>query len=192
MDLGTVSSTTILPGTKNVKLDGHAGALMTLPGLKCTPGGFMCISEGRECRQPLAPPLPAMLKGEAGHLGDLLGVETAGCSGALLRVGDLRQRRMPVGKASGDRCDAALMLAAQHGINGRHGLPAFGNLAGCEKLALGNMHREQGASRGAEHVAIGARGLDGLPVFEGSLARPFQGSRYWSRSQPLPLSRSFQ
>jgi hypothetical protein len=32
----------------------------------------------------------------------------------------------------------------------------------------------------------------GFPVFKGLLAQPFQGSRYWSLSQPLPQSRSFQ
>lgn len=61
-----------------------------------------------------------------------------------------------------------------------------------------------GAESGAQHVALsrldasdGERRFEddqfvGLAVFKGLLAQPFQGSRYWSRSQPLPLSRSFQ
>ena len=55
-----------------------------------------------------------------------------------------------------------------------------------EQLSFGSMDGAQGGA----WCCLGS--FRSLAVFEGSLARLFQGSRYWSRSQPLPRSRSFQ
>jgi hypothetical protein len=57
--------------------------------------------------------------------------------------------------------------------------------------------RDKRLPHAGQRVALRTGGLDntpvlGLSIFRGSLARPFQGSRYRSRSQSLPRSRSFQ
>ena len=61
----------------------------------------------------------------------------------------------------------------------------FGTMGGIEQLTLGGEHA-------ADRLARCRLLSCGLSGFRGFLARPFQKSRYRSRSKSLPLSRSSQ
>ena len=62
----------------------------------------------------------------------------------------------------------------------------LGPVCTAQQIALGHLDAAQGNGRRQSDQVFGFTG------FKGRLAQPFQGSRHWSRSQPLPLSRSFQ
>lgn len=66
------------------------------------------------------------------------------------------------------------------------------SLGGDEEIHFGAMKTTHRSARGQAPVLTVSSILIGLAVFLGSLARPFQVTRHWSRSQPLPRSRSSQ
>lgn len=72
------------------------------------------------------------------------------------------------------RADGALAISDISAVCGARDI-AFGALEAAQRERCGNVDQ-----------------LIGFAGFKGRLAQPFQGSRYWSRSQPLPRSRSFQ
>ena len=66
------------------------------------------------------------------------------------------------------------------------------SLGGDEEIHFGAMKTTHRSARGQAPLLTVSSILIGLAVFLGSLARPFQVTRHWSRSQPLPRSRSSQ
>ena len=133
-----------------------------------------------------------MLERQPGKLGRLLGGELSPGSGTRAGIDNASECRPSIGKPRDDERDGAGMTPLKRGIDGIDSLPAHGALYGGEQLQLGRVDRPNRAACGAHSIALRLAGFGGLPVFEGSLARPVQGSRYWSRSHPLPRSRSFQ
>jgi len=73
-----------------------------------------------------------------------------------------------------------------------HRRTASSALARDEHLQFGDMETDSGTAAAAPEVLAVMLQIGGRLVFEDPLARPAQGVRYWSRSQPLPRSRSFQ
>ena len=133
-----------------------------------------------------------MLQCQPGEFVRFLGGKLSTCGDTCAGIRYGRQSSTPIGKSPDNERDGAGMSTSKGGIDRTNDLPARGTLCSGEQLHLGRMDRRDGAAGGANGVAACLAGFGGLPVFEGSLARPVQGSRYWSRSQPLPLSRSFQ
>ena len=85
--------------------------------------------------------------------------------------------------------DPLLGCGQQCGELGADGAPAISNLGAmgaAQHAAFGHLNAANGFRRGEDNQ------LGGFPFFKGLLAQPFQGSRYWSLSHPLPRSRSFQ
>ena len=64
----------------------------------------------------------------------------------------------------------------------------LGPVGGIKQLSLSGAHAAKCLTRTWLLSCCGSVG--GLSGFRGFLARPFQVTRYWSRSQPLSLSRS--
>ena len=133
-----------------------------------------------------------MLQCQPGKLGCFLGGQLLSGSSPCTGIDNARECRPAICKPSDNERDKTGMTSLQRGIDGRDGLSADGALYGGEQLQFGCMNRRDGATGGANVVGACLAMFGGLPVFEGSLARPVQGSRYWSRSHPLPRSRSFQ
>lgn len=102
------------------------------------------------------------------------------------------QRGAPIGKHCHDRSDGAGMTGRQTGIDCLHGCAPRGALAGGENAEFRIMQTDNGATAPHPEVALFVSHFGGRPVFEDTLAWPAQGVRYWSRSHPLPRSRSFQ
>ena len=65
-------------------------------------------------------------------------------------------------------------------------LAGFGAVRRAQQIAFSHLNAANGFWRREEDQ------FAGFSVFKGLLAQPFQGSRYWSLSHPLPRSRSFQ
>ena len=85
--------------------------------------------------------------------------------------------------------DALLGSFEQYGELCADGAPVISNLGAmgaAQQAAFGHLNAANGFRCGEDDQ------LGGFPFFKGLLAQPFQGSRYWSLSQPLPRSRSFQ
>lgn len=138
-----------------------------------------------------------MLQCQPSQLARLLRAKLLQCRCSRRRIGHLRQRHPAAGKPRDDGRDAACVLRLQSGINSLHRLPPLDQMGRRWQLPLGGMDRREGLTHIAPRITLGSGGLDnaparGLSFFRGSLARPFQGSRYRSRSQSLPRSRSFQ
>lgn len=91
-----------------------------------------------------------------------------------------------------DGGDGSRVTCRQSGIDGRDGGTTCCSLTGDEQLHLGIVHSDQCAARARPDIGSIVSHFDGRPVFEDPLAWPAQGVRYWSRSHPLPRSRSFQ
>ena len=117
-------------------------------------------------------------------------------SGPCSRIGHLRQCGTPVGEPCDNSGNPASVQRPQSGIDSGQCLAALGGQSGVLQVALGGVdrvHRVLGRTDGIAHGLAGfLKGIAGLAVFEGSLARPVQGTRYRSRSKSLPLSRSSQ
>lgn len=73
-----------------------------------------------------------------------------------------------------------------------NGMPPLGAVTGHHDLPLGGLDAAQGGACAFNVVPLILERLAGLPVFKGSLAQPFQGSRYRSRPKSLLRSRSSQ
>ena len=135
--------------------------------------------------------LGGVFEGEANEFGGFIGGELAGGGGAGAWLHNGRERSAPAGEFGEDERNGAGVSVGQTGIDRLHGLPSCGPLRGGQDFLFGRVDRRDGFPREADRVAEGADLLGGLAGFKGLLARPVQRSRYWSRSKPLPLSRSF-
>ena len=102
-----------------------------------------------------------------------------------------RQRRTSTGKPGNHQSNVAGVLISKHRFDRANRLPSCGALSSNQHLRFGCMDRRHGFPRIADSVAGRSDVIGGLAGFEGLLARPVQRSRYWSLSNPLPLSRSF-
>ena len=112
---------------------------------------------------------------------------------------ELLDRRMPCRHRQRgiDRGDLALDMGDDPLLGCRQ---QCGELCADSAPAISNFRTigaTQQASFGHLNAANGFRCREddqfgGFPFFKGLLAQPFQGSRYWSLSHPLPRSRSFQ
>ena len=138
------------------------------------------------------PFLGGMLQCELGELGCFLSGELSTCGVASAGIRNGRQSSTPNSKSPDDERDGAGMAPSKGGIDRANDLPSHGTLCSGEQLQLGRVDRPDRAAGGARSIALQLEGFGDLSVFWGSLARPVQGSRYWSRSHPLPRSRSFQ
>jgi len=170
---------------------------MTLALLQTTAHRPVSSTDARQNRPPCLPLLGGMLQCQPRQLVRLLCAKLPHGRRPRSGIDHLRQCHPPPGKPRDDGCEAARMLRPQRGIDGLHRLPPLGQLARHLQLPLGGVDRDKRLPHAAQRVALGSGGLDntavrGLSIFRGSLARPFQGSRYRSRSQSLPRSRSFQ
>ncbi len=83
------------------------------------------------------------------------------------------------------------MPIAEHCIDRANCLPSCGTLRGGQLLQFRCVDRCDGTAGNANGVDSSIAMIGGHAGFEGLLARPVQRSRYWSLSNPLPLSRSF-
>ena len=101
-----------------------------------------------------------------------------------------RQRGIDRGDLALDMGDDPLLGCRQQcGELGADRAPAISNLGAigaAQQAAFGHLNAANGFRRREDDQ------LGGFPFFKGLLAQPFQGSRYWSLSHPLPRSRSFQ
>lgn len=91
-----------------------------------------------------------------------------------------------------DGGDGSRVTRGQSCIDGREDRSPGRALAGDEQLHLGIVHSDQCAAGARPDIGSIVSHFDGRPVFEDPLAWPAQDVRYWSRSHPLPRSRSFQ
>ena len=111
-------------------------------------------------------------------------------------IGHLRQGRTPVGETCDDSGNPARVDRPQSGVDGGQRLPALCGQSGVLQVPLGGVDRAHCVPGRTDGIAHGLAGfldyIAGLAVFEGSLARPVQGTRYRSLSKSLPLSRSSQ
>ena len=135
--------------------------------------------------------LGGVFEGEANEFGGFIGGELAGGGGAGAWLHNGRERSAPAGEFGEDERNGAGVSVGQTGIDRLHGLPSCGPLRGGQDFLFGRVDRRDGFPREADGVALRSDVIGGLAGFEGLLARPVQRSRYWSRSKPLPLSRSF-
>ena len=138
-----------------------------------------------------------MLECEPGKLGRLLGRQLLSGSRTCPDIDNERKSSPAIGKPGDHKRDRAGMAAAKCCVDRTDNLQACGTLRGGEQLQLGRVDRRNGSASCFDSVPLRLEDFSGfavlgLSVFRGSLARPFQGSRYWSRSQPLSRSRSFQ
>jgi len=187
----------VAPRPPSPQLHRDAGALMTLALLQTAARAPMGSADARKHRPPRLPLLGGMLHCEPCQLVRLLGTELPHGCRPHRRIGHLRQRHPPAGKPRDDGRDAARVLRLQPGTDGLHRLLPLSRLYRRLQLPLGGMDRDESLPHAAQCITRRSGGLDDTPVgglsfFRGSLARPFQGSRYRSRSQSLPRSRSFQ
>ena len=111
-------------------------------------------------------------------------------------IGHLRQGRTPVGEPCDNSGNPASVQRPQSGIDSGQSPAALGGQSGVLQVALGGVDRAHRMPRRTDRTAHWLEGFSnyiaGLAVFEGSLARPVQGTRYRSLSKSLPLSRSSQ
>ncbi len=157
----------------------------------------MGSAETRQNRPPRLSLLGGMLQCQPRQLVRLLRCELPHGRRPRRWIGQLSHTGPPSGKPRDDGRDTARVLRLQPGIDGLHRLPPLGQLRRQLQLPLGGMDRDKRLPHAPQRITLGSGGLDntsvrGLSFFRGSLARPFQGSRYRSRSQSLPRSRSFQ
>lgn len=115
--------------------------------------------------------------------------------------GDACQRTLSLGGITGlVKCGAPSGEARQHGGCARGMQTGARGIDGGEDLRTGSALRsDEEAHLGIEQRSDGGpacphdvRFRPGLSCLGGLLARPFQGTRHRSRSQPLPRSRSRQ
>lgn len=111
------------------------------------------------------------------------------CPRALI---DRNDTSAAIRKPRHDGGDSPDMTCRQSGIDGGEKSSPRRALAGDEQLYLGIVHSDQCLARACPDIGSTVSDFGGRPVFEDTLAWPAQGVRYWSRSQPLPRSRSFQ
>jgi len=154
-------------------------------------------TDARQHCPPRLPLLGGMLQSQPRQLVRLLRCELPHGRRTRRWIGQLRHTGPPSGKPRDDSRDTARVLRLQPGIDGLHRLPPLSQLARHLQLPLAGVDRDQSLPHAVERITLRSGGLDdtavrGLSFFRGSLARPFQGSRYRSRSQSLPRSRSFQ
>ena len=101
-----------------------------------------------------------------------------------------RQRRIDRGNFALNMGDDPLLGGFQQcgelGADGAHAILNFVAICAAQQIAFGHLNAANGFRRGEDDQFVG------FSVFKGRLAQPFQGSRYWSLSHPLPRSRSFQ
>ena len=101
-----------------------------------------------------------------------------------------RQRGIDRGDFALDMGDDPLLGCGQQcgelRADGAPAIRSFGAMGAAQQAALGHLNAANGFRRREDDQ------FGGFPFFRGLLAQPFQGSRYWSLSQPLPRSRSFQ
>lgn len=106
-------------------------------------------------------------------------------------VHHIRECCSAIGKARYDGCRLRRVTAAKSSIEGGKGTLAFVVLGGDEQARFCSKNTCECTRGVPADVTIGSF-MSGLAVFRGSLARPFQVTRYWSRSYPLPRSLSSQ
>ena len=140
---------------------------------------------------PQCPLFGGMLQSEAGEFGSFLGCQLLRGGGARVWLSDSSQRGAPAGEFGDDQGDGAGVTVGQRGICRLDGLPSCRLLGGRQDFEFGGVDRRDGLPRETDGVASRSDVISGLAGFGGLLARPVQRSRYWSRSNPLPLSRSF-
>ena len=113
----------------------------------------------------------------------------SGCSLMLIRR---KETGTAIRKPRHDGGDGSRVTRGQSCIDGREDRSPGRALAGDEQLHLGIVHSDQCAAGARPDIGSIVSHFDGRPVFEDPLAWPAQDVRYWSRSHPLPRSRSFQ
>lgn len=102
-----------------------------------------------------------------------------------------------IGILGSDRAHEAGALGRRGSARRADHVPPLGSMTGQHQLHLGLVRADQRRTRGTYGITLaGPRfsetAICGLPVFGGSLARPFQGTGQRSRSQSLLRSRSSQ
>lgn len=129
---------------------------------------------------------------ELGAFDGLLELQPLACRPRGLSIAAVEDACEPIGIFGCEQSPGQIALRSCGGAPRLDDGAALGSMAGRYHLALGGMDAAQCGPRGLERVALGLPVVCGLSVFEGSLARPFQGSGYRSRPKSLPRSRSSQ
>jgi len=133
-------------------------------------------ADRRQCRLPGLGAKALGFEIDLLHLDRLLQRQTlAGCRRGK-RIAATVEPRQPVGILGGDGGDEGRAPPVDDRGRGSHHLPPLGAVPCGHDLPLGGLDAAHRRLRVPDLVPFG------LPGFEGSLARPFQGSRYRSRS----------
>lgn len=157
----------------------------------CSPLGAMRSHHRQQRRRAQRPLFSRVLQYETRQFLRFLGrdLPQGGCPLILIRCSDAGPS---LGKPRHHGGDNSRVTRRQSGIDRCEDGTKCRSLTGDEQLHLGIVHAGQCAARARPDVGSIFSYFGGRPVFEDSLAWPVQGVRYWSRSQPLPRSRSFQ
>lgn len=113
-------------------------------------------------------------------------------SSTAFGVGHASKRAAAIGKPCDDNRDGAGVPGRQRRIDGKYSSPLRGALTGDQQMHLCIVHGKYSLATMCSDALPILSCFGGRPVFEDALAWPAQGVRYWSRSQPLSRSRSFQ
>ena len=132
-----------------------------------------------------------VFKSEPGEFGSFLSGELVGGGGAGVGIGHLHQSGASAGEFGDDGGDVARVVSRQSSIGRLDGLPSCRPLRCIKDFQLGGMDRRDGSACKAAGVACGSNMFAGLAIFEDAAGRLSRSIRYWSLSNPLPLSRSF-
>lgn len=176
--------------SKPMQLYGKTATLMPLMLPEQTATRPVLGGHAGQHRLPQASLLGRDLERETRELIGLLVRQAPHSGGTRTRIGDHRQRRLAIGEPADNGRDGAAMTRAQAGIDGGERLGALGALNGGLQLRFSGVDRRNRAASGADRIGLLCSVICGLAGFGGSLARPFQRSRYRSRPRPLPRSRS--
>lgn len=162
------------------------GALMALANPELAPLGTMPDRQRAQPRPASDLSVAAGGGGKLRLLRALLDVELGSRGGTGDRISDGSQMPAPLGVAGLDDRGSMAAPGRVHLLLRCDRQPPLGTLGRDQQQALSGV-------RGYKRTASGFQCIPfGLPVFEGPLARPFQGSRQRSRSQSLERSRSAQ
>ena len=184
------------PRPQGLKQDSNPGALMALPLSELAAHPSMPATETGQHLSAKLSLFGRVLHCQACQFVGFLDGNLLAGGGTCAGIHNVHQRRTPVGEPCDNRSNPTGVQRPQSGIDSGQCLAALGGQSGVLQVALGDVDRPHRMPRRTDSTAHWLEGFSnyiaGLAVFEGSLARPVQGTRYRSRSKSLPLSRSSQ